>query len=120
MGHNRSLGARRRSGPPAVCPGPPAVVDDEPRVEFAEDARGSEALTERLTSTVHFEDAVDGWILAQIVEVPGAISQGRTRAEARENVIDALRTVLTPDQQLSDGQCDPDDESLSLAIDGPD
>jgi hypothetical protein len=27
----------------------------------------------------------------------GALSQGRSRAEARENVIDALRLMLTPD-----------------------
>jgi predicted RNase H-like HicB family nuclease len=27
--------------------------------------------------------------------VPGAISQGRTREEARENVIDALQLMLT-------------------------
>jgi hypothetical protein len=29
--------------------------------------------------------------------VPGALSQGRPREEARENVIDALRLMLTPD-----------------------
>jgi predicted RNase H-like HicB family nuclease len=29
--------------------------------------------------------------MAQVEEVPGAISQGRTRPEARENVIVALR-----------------------------
>ncbi len=39
----------------------------------------------------------DGWIVARVVQVPGAISQGRTREEARENVIDALRLMLTPD-----------------------
>ena len=44
--------------------------------------------------TIQFEDAGDGWIMAQIPEVPGAISQGRTRAEARDNVIDALRGIL--------------------------
>ena len=40
-------------------------------------------------------------VLATIPEVPGAISQGRTREEARTNVIDALRVVLTPDEQLA-------------------
>jgi hypothetical protein len=35
-------------------------------------------------------------LLATIPEVPGAISQGRTPEEARTNVIDALRVVLTP------------------------
>jgi uncharacterized protein YegP (UPF0339 family)/predicted RNase H-like HicB family nuclease len=65
------------------------------------DAAGSEAITVSVTVPVDFEDAGDGWILAQVPGVPGAISQGRTRAEARENVIDALQTVLTPDRELS-------------------
>lgn len=41
----------------------------------------------------------DGWIVARVVEVPGAISQGKTRVEARENVIDALRLMLSPDAE---------------------
>lgn len=67
--------------------------------------------------TVRFEDAGDGWVMAQVLEVPGAISQGRTREEARENVIDALRTVLTPDEQLG-GSDDAaqDSEPLVLAV----
>jgi predicted RNase H-like HicB family nuclease len=52
--------------------------------------------------TIAFEDPdEDGWIVARVLEVPGAISQGRTREEARENVVDALRTVLTPDEELA-------------------
>ena len=39
----------------------------------------------------------EGWIVARVIEVPGALSQGRTREEARENVIDALRLMLAPD-----------------------
>ncbi len=51
-----------------------------------------------LRMTIAFEEPdEDGWIVARIVEVPGALSQGRTREEARENVIDALRLMLTPD-----------------------
>ena len=38
-----------------------------------------------LSLTVHFEDAGNGWVMATVPEVPGAISQGRTRAEACEN-----------------------------------
>jgi predicted RNase H-like HicB family nuclease len=48
--------------------------------------------------TIAFDEPdVEGWIVARVVEVPGALSQGRTREEARENVIDALRLMLTPD-----------------------
>jgi predicted RNase H-like HicB family nuclease len=52
--------------------------------------------TLRLTITYDEPDE-DGWIVARVVEVPGAISQGRTREEARENVLDALRLMLAPD-----------------------
>jgi predicted RNase H-like HicB family nuclease len=49
--------------------------------------------TERDTLTIVYEDAGDGWVSAQIAEVPAAISQGRTRAEARANVISALHDL---------------------------
>lgn len=73
-------------------------------------------MSETLRMTVHFEDAGNGWVLASVPEVPGAISQGRTREEARENVIDALRTVLTPDEQLTGNAAGGDDEPLTLTI----
>ncbi len=51
-----------------------------------------------LRVTIAFEEPdEDGWVVARVVEVPGAFSQERTREEARENVIDALRLMLTPD-----------------------
>lgn len=73
-------------------------------------------MSESLRLTVRFEDAGEGWILATIPEVPGAISQGRTRAEARGNVIDALRVVLTPDEQLAGQRIGADAEPLDLTI----
>lgn len=39
----------------------------------------------------------EGWIVARVLEVPGAMSQGRSREEARANAIDALRLLLSPD-----------------------
>ena len=36
----------------------------------------------------------DGWICAQIAEVPEAISQGRTLEEATANVTEALELAL--------------------------
>lgn len=55
-----------------------------------------------MAASVDFTIAFDnpdeaGWIVARVLEVPGAVSQGRSREEARENVLDALQTVLTPD-----------------------
>ena len=55
-------------------------------------------VSEKLRLTIAYEEPdEDGWIVARVVEVPGAISQGRTTDEARENVIDALRFMLSPD-----------------------
>jgi predicted RNase H-like HicB family nuclease len=55
-------------------------------------------VSDRLRLTIAYDEPdEDGWTVARVIEVPGAISQGRTRAEARENVIDALRVVLSPD-----------------------
>jgi predicted RNase H-like HicB family nuclease len=63
--------------------------------------------------TIAFENPdEDGWIVARVLEVPGALSQGRTREEARENVIDALRTVLTPDEELAGQRSEADLEHL--------
>jgi predicted RNase H-like HicB family nuclease len=52
--------------------------------------------------TIRFEEAEEGWIAAQIVEFPGAISQGRSHDEARANVIDALDDLLNPERGLRD------------------
>jgi predicted RNase H-like HicB family nuclease len=63
--------------------------------------------------TVAFDEPdEEGWIVARVLEVPGALSQGRTRGEARDNVLDALRTVLTPDDELSGRRASNDLEHL--------
>lgn len=74
-------------------------------------------MTEALHLTIVYEDGGDGWIIASIPEVPGALSQGHTRQEARENVIDALRGVLQlrfHEHALSEPASDS--ESLELTI----
>jgi predicted RNase H-like HicB family nuclease len=52
------------------------------------------AMNDPLRLTIDYKTGDDGWIIASVPEVPGAHSQGRTRKEARANVIDALRGVL--------------------------
>jgi predicted RNase H-like HicB family nuclease len=47
--------------------------------------------------TILYDQGEDGWIVASIPAVPGVLSQGRTRAEARENVLDALALMLSPE-----------------------
>ncbi len=74
-------------------------------------------MSETLSLTIVYEDAGDGWIVASIPEVPGAHSQGCSREEAREHVIDALHGIL----QLRFGEhalTEPasDSEPLELTI----
>lgn len=47
--------------------------------------------------TILYENGEDGWVVASIPAVPGVLSQGKTRAEARANVLDALALMLSPE-----------------------
>ena len=83
-------------------------------------ARGTLGLvSESLRLTIVFEQD-EGWFIASVPEVPGAHSQGRTREEARQNVIEALRGIL----ELRFGEhalAEPaqDSESLELQLLAP-
>jgi predicted RNase H-like HicB family nuclease len=70
-------------------------------------------MADALRFTIRYSDGGEGWVMGQVEEVPGAISQGRTRPEARENVIDALRLMLRPEP---DQPVDPDRELLDLPL----
>lgn len=61
------------------------------------------AMSDTLRLTIAYDEPdEDGWIVARVVEIPGTLSQGRSREEARENVVDALRLMLTPDDDDPD------------------
>lgn len=47
--------------------------------------------------TIKYEPGEDGWVVASIPQIPGAVSQGRNRDEARQMVLDALTTLLSTD-----------------------
>ncbi len=67
--------------------------------------------------TIAFEPPdEDGWIVARVLEVPGAMSQGQTRDAARENALDALRTVLTADEELTGQASQADREHLRFTV----
>jgi predicted RNase H-like HicB family nuclease len=53
--------------------------------------------------TIVYERDEQGWLTATIPAVPGTISTGRTRPEARENAIDALREMLATPGQIREG-----------------
>ena len=74
-------------------------------------------MSESLHLTIVYEPGEDGWVVASIPEVPGANSQGRTREEARTNVVDALLGVLELRfGEHATAERAPDSESLELVI----
>lgn len=70
-------------------------------------------MADPLDIAVFYENVEDGWIMATIPSVPGVFTQGRTRAEARANAIDALRLMLAPEPAQAD---DRDRELLRLTV----
>lgn len=73
-------------------------------------------MSDSLHLTIRYEDAGNGWVTAQVAEIPGAISEGATREEARANVIDALDVLLTPDDELAGESDGGDSESVTLTV----
>ena len=71
-------------------------------------------MPEQLDLTIVYEPGESGWIIASVPGVPGTHSQGRTREEARANVIDALRLMLSPEPGPSDDGLER--EALHLTI----
>jgi predicted RNase H-like HicB family nuclease len=77
-----------------------------------------QGMSESLRLTIVYEDGGDGWVVASIPEVPGALSQGHTRQEARENVIDALHGILElrfGEHALSEPASDSEPIELTIA-----
>lgn len=76
----------------------------------------------RVELTVVFEDAGDGWIMARVPELPGIITQGPDRDEARRMARSAVRDWLTwwLDEHRADDKDPPapdaDREPLALTI----
>lgn len=72
-------------------------------------------MSDELALTIVFEPGEDGWVIASIPELPGVFSQGRNQAEARENVIDALRLMLSPEPPGSDDHRERERLRLTIA-----
>ena len=54
-----------------------------------------------MTFTAVFTRAPEGGYTALVAEIPGAISEGESLEEARENLTDALRMVLECNREIS-------------------
>lgn len=51
---------------------------------------------EKLDLTLVFSlDAEDGFVVAECLELPGCMSQGRTEAEAKANVMGAIEACIS-------------------------
>ena len=50
--------------------------------------------------TAVFVPAAEGGFTAMVEEIPGAISEGETIEEARENLADALRMILECNREI--------------------
>jgi predicted RNase H-like HicB family nuclease len=57
--------------------------------------------------TAMFQRDGDGWV-AWAIELPAAMTQGDTREEARENLIDAIREVLAEAREAAKRDASPD------------
>jgi predicted RNase H-like HicB family nuclease len=68
-----------------------------------------------LDLTIVYEPGEDGWIIASIPEVAGVFSQGQTREEARENVLEALKLMLSPEPRADDDGREREPLHLTIA-----
>jgi predicted RNase H-like HicB family nuclease len=50
--------------------------------------------------TAAIEQGENGWLVGQLNELPGAISQGKTLEELKENLIDALKLLLDVNEEI--------------------
>jgi predicted RNase H-like HicB family nuclease len=82
-------------------------------MSFVSEMHTAAVEAEAATYTATFELGDDGWWAAQVVEVPEAISQGRTLDEARENVADALALAL--DLRVREGREIPSAGRVAIA-----
>ena len=44
---------------------------------------------------INLADGEDGYVVAECTDIPGCISQGRTREEALANIVDAISVCLS-------------------------
>ncbi|HRS28550.1 MAG: type II toxin-antitoxin system HicB family antitoxin [Phycisphaerae bacterium] len=66
--------------------------------------------------TIIFERGENGWWISTIPEVPGALSQGRTKDEARQNALDALTALMAARRELALRQRAADSEVETIRI----
>ena len=65
--------------------------------------------------TVAIKEVEDGWYMGQCEQIPGAITQGRTIEEVKENIKDAI-TLILEDQQEDFRKVYSDESFISRGV----
>ena len=50
--------------------------------------------------TVKIKEIEDGWFMGQCEQIPGALTQGKTIEEVKENIKEAIMLVLKTEKEL--------------------
>lgn len=56
------------------------------------------------TFTIVLEEGEDGYYVARCIEIPEAISQGKTKKQAKKNITEAIAAVLEWRQKKAKGK----------------
>lgn len=66
--------------------------------------------------TVIYEKGENDWWIATVPEIPGASSQGKTKAEAKEMVLDLVDELMSTRRELAFKQAAPDVEFENIPL----
>lgn len=69
--------------------------------------------------TVVYQVIEDGWIMATVPELPGAVTQGKTRREARAMIKEAVALLLESYREQATKEAPTDAVWETLTIDVP-
>jgi len=69
-----------------------------------------------MTFKVVLEPGEDGWIVAECPSLPGCVSQGRTEADAIENIREAIHLWLETEAEKQIGSLPANARTLEVTI----
>ena len=69
-----------------------------------------------MTLKIVLEPGEDGWIVAECPALPGCISQGRTEAEAINNIREAMELWLKTELEKRTGSLSKDAKILEVTV----
>ena len=69
-----------------------------------------------MTFKVVLEPGEDGWIVAECPSLPGCVSQGRTEAEAIDNIREAIQLWLDTEVEKQSGSLPANARILEVTV----